>query len=253
VTGGFDVAPQRQAFLKTVREAGRRRLPARYATDLWDSQFRDRLGSLLEAGVSVLDIGAGRRPTVLPNERPAGVRYVGLDLDADELDLAPQGSYDEAIVAPIEQRIPALDSAFDLAVSFLAFEHVESTERALENLHSYLRPGGRLLAHLAGARSLFSVANRLLPGRLAKRLLQRTQGRQPDTVFPAKYDHCTYSGLSELLSSRWSDYQVTPQFTGAGYVLFSRALTAGYVAYEEWTYRRDHRDLAPYYLIEAQR
>lgn len=249
----FDIATQPVGTLRTIRDAGRRRLPARYETDLWDRRFRSRLRSLLQPGVSVLDVGAGRRPTVPPEDRPSGTRYVSLDPDAAELASAGSGSYDDTVVSVAEDRVPALEGKFDLVVSFLAFEHVQSMEKVLENVHAYLRPGGRLLGQLAGSRSPFSLANRVLPGSCSRTLLARTQEREAETVFPARYDSCTYTQLTALLVGRWSEHEVVPLFTGVGYVLFSRPLTAAYIAYEEWIYRRDRRNLAPYYLVMARK
>ncbi len=249
----FDIAAQPTGPLRAVRDGAVHRLPARYRTDLWDRPFRARLSCLLKPGSAVLDVGAGRRPTVGPEERPIGTHYIGLDIDAAELAKADRVSYDDVVIAAAEDHVTALENRFDLVLSFFALEHVHSTARVLENLHAYLRPGGWLLAQLAGARSPFAVANRVLPGSVSKAVLARTQGRAPGTVFDGRYDRCSYSDLTVLLAGPWTRHTVVPLFTGAGYVLFSRLLTAAYIAYEEWIVRTDRRDLAPYYLVVAQR
>jgi SAM-dependent methyltransferase len=251
---GFTIAPEAAGPAREIREAGRRRLPERYRTDVWDLRFRERLEPLLRPGVDILDIGAGRRPTVAPGDRAGGGgRYVGLDVDDEEMARAEPGSYDGTVVAAGEDRVPELEGGFDLCLSFFAFEHVRSTEAVLKNIAAYLRPGGTLLAQLAGARSPFSLANRILPAGLSRKLLHRSQGRAPDSVFPATYDRCTHSELSAILDQRFSESEVVPLYTGAGYVLFSRVLTAAYIGYENWLARGDRRDLAPYYLIAARR
>ena len=224
----------------------------RYQSDLWDRRFRQRLGILMRPGISVLDVGAGRRPMVPARERPARVHYVGLDPDGAELALAEAGSYDELVVCTAEERVAALEDRFDLVLSFLALEHVSSTAAVMNNVHAYLKPGGWLIAQLAGANSPFSIANRLLPHVAAKALLSRTQEREPGTVFRAHYDRGSYTGLVTLLDG-WSQGEVLPLFTGVGYVLFSRVLTAAYIAYEEWAYHTGRRDLAAFYLVCAQR
>lgn len=249
----FAVADRERPALQTVKEAGRRRLPARYGSDLWDKRFRAHVDALLRPGIAILDIGSGRRPTISLDGRPPGVRYVGLDIDANELAAAGGAAYDESVAVPVEEHVASFEGRFDLAVSFFAFEHVRSTAVALENVRSYLKPGGTLIAQLAGAWSPFSIANRIIPERLAQTLLNRAHERDPESVFPARYDRCSYSALTPLLERGWSEYEVRPLFTGAGYVLFSRVLTAAYIAYEEWAYRGDRRDLAPYYLIRARR
>lgn len=249
----FEVAGRPAGFLRTVRDAGALRLPVRYRTDLWDLRFMARLDAFLAPGVAILDVGAGRRPTLAPGDRPPGTRYVALDREAGELEKAEAGSFDAGVVSAAEDRAPELEGRFDLVLSFFTFEHMRSTDKALENIRAYLRPGGWLLAQLAGAKSPFSIANRLLPEPLAARVLERTQSRAPESVFPAHYDRCSYSELSRLLTPGWAEHEVVPLFTGAGYMLFSRLLTAAYIAYEEWLYRTDRRDLAPYYLVVARR
>ena len=186
-------------------------------------------------------------------DRPVDTHYVGLDIDGTELDLAAEGSYDELVVGSAEDRVEKLVGRVDLVVSFFAIEHVRSSAATFANLAAYLRPGGRLIAQMAGAYSPFSLANRFSSPSTAGRLLVRTQGRPPESVFPAMYDKCSYSGLTRLLATGWAEAQVVPLFTGAGYVLFSRLLTAAYIGYEEWTYRREMKNLAPYYLVIATR
>jgi SAM-dependent methyltransferase len=249
---GFQIAAERRGPLATVRDAGRRRLPVRYRADLWDRRFRARLNALIKPGDAVLDVGAGRRPMIPVHERPEGLHYVGLDPDRAELELAAAGSYDEYVVSTAEEPVAALDGRFDLVLSFLALEHVHSTAAAMDNMRAYLKPGGWLIAQLAGVNSPFSIANRLLPERVSKAILARTQEREPGTVFRAHYDRGSYSELVELLDG-WSRGEVLPLFIGVGYVLFSRTLTAAYIAYEEWTYRTGRRDLAAHYLVCAQK
>lgn len=249
----FTIAAEPVGPLRAVRDAGHRRLPVRYQTDVWDLRFRSRLSSLLKPGAAVLDVGAGRRPTVPIGHRPSDTRYVGLDVDAAELEEAEPGSYDETVVAAAEDRVAGLEGEFDLALSFFALEHVRSTAKVIENVNEYLRPGGWFLGQLSGARSPFSLANRLLPHRVSRALLGRALGRHPEAIFPARYDSCTYSKLTALLDRRWPHHEVLPLFTGAGYVLFSRALTAAYVGYEELIYRTRRSNLAPYYLIAARK
>lgn len=247
----YEVADRDSSYLETVKNAYRRHLPPRYGVDVWDLRFREQLSDALVPGASIIDIGAGARPTVAPPDRPAGCRYVGLDPSPEELGKAPEGSYDETVVAAAEDRIPELENGFDLLLSFYTMEHVESLEAALSNARAYLRPGGLLLMQMSGAFSPFSIANRILPGRLSTWLLHRANDRDPGTVFRAHYDRCWSSALERLLAE-WREAEVLPLHTGAGYVLFSRPLTALYMGYEEWAYRREHTNLASYYLVTAR-
>ncbi len=227
-------------------------LPPRYDAGAWYAPFRSAITARIAPGNSVLDIGAGRKPTLLPEERPADVHYVGLDTSAVELASAPSGSYDELVIAPAERRVAECEDRFDLAISFMVFEHVERLDVALANIHSYLRPGGRLVAQLAGGLSPFAIASRAIPHRLTRSILGRIQGRAPESVFPAHYDHCSHTGLTRLLDGVWSDWRIEPLFVGYGYLNFSRIMRALYMGYEEWAYIGDRKNLAVHYRIVAE-
>jgi SAM-dependent methyltransferase len=226
-------------------------LPPRYTEEAWDLPFRAAVSASLHPGISILDVGGGATPSLPPAERPAGCEYVGLDLSSAELARAPSGSYDRTVVGDITRHRPELRESFDLVVSWMVLEHVRPTAHALENIRSYLRPRGRMIAQFPGALSPAAIANRVLPHRLARWLLRRTQARRPETVFPAVYDQCTYSRLVALMADRWSSVEIRPLFTGAFYASFSPTLRAAYLAYEEWAYAGGRRDLAAYYLVEA--
>lgn len=244
--------PGAAGMLETVRAAGRRELPPRYSTHHIVSLFDAQLEPFLKPGIRILDVGSGGNPTVAVRDRPDGVSYTGFDVDADELERAPEGSYDETVCAPAEIPVPELENRFDLAVSWFAMEHVPDVGAAFDNLRTYLVPGGTIVAQFAGRWSAFSVANRVVPHELAKKILWRANRREPDSVFPALYDRCTFGELTETLEP-WGSAEVFAQFTAAEYVLFSRVLTSGYVAYEEAIARLGMRDLAPYYLVVASR
>ena len=202
----------------------------------------------------MLDLGGGVKPSVPPARRPAGLHYEGLDVSPDELQRAPRGSYDEIVVADATRRLPELEGRFDLVLSWLVLEHVKPLADALHHVHAYLRPGGSLVAQAAGAFTLPAITNRLVPRRAALWILGRAQDRDPESVFPAHYDCCWHDGLARLVAPpEWADAEVRPLHTGVGYFLFSRLATTGYIGYEEWAYRRGHRNLAPYYLITARR
>jgi SAM-dependent methyltransferase len=237
-----------RASLRAVADARRGVLPPRYERD----ELAERLDRALRPGICVLEAGGGARPLVAPEARPQGCRYVGLDVSRAELERAPAGSYDEIVVRDVVSFDPSLVRRFDLIVSLFALEHVSSVERALDNLHAYLAPGGRLLLAMSGMLSPFAIANRLLPARVKLPLMERLIGRSPDSVFPALYDRAWYSALQRNPGADWAEWTVQPRYSGAYYLRFSRSLQALYLGYEEWLVQRRHARLATDYLIDAR-
>jgi len=178
--------------------------------------------------------------------------YVGLDISLNELRRAPRGSYDEFVAADVVETQEELRDRFDLIVSWQVLEHVKPLDAALDNLRSYLRPGGRMVALLSGSFSAFGLVNRVLPARAGVWAMERLLHRDPETVFPAHYDRCHHSGLVRVLGT-WSRADVVPLYRGAVYFRFSRWLQAAYLAYENWASSACHRNLATHYLLDAQR
>ena len=226
-------------------------LPARYF-DSWPTGFDERVTSALVPGAVVLDLGCGSRPTIPPAARPPGCRYAALDEARDELAAAPPGSYDEVWVRDVTVPSPELVERFDLAVSWNLFEHVRPIDAAVENVRTYLRPGGRMVALLSGAFSAFALGGRVLPTRVAATLLERLLGRDPSTVFRSHYDRCWYGALVPLFRT-WSEVDVVPLYRGAEYFRFSPPLRRAYLRYENWACAGGHRNLATHYLVDAVR
>jgi 2-polyprenyl-6-hydroxyphenyl methylase/3-demethylubiquinone-9 3-methyltransferase len=224
---------------------------ARYA-QYWGSEFWNHVNASLQTAGSVLEIGGGRRPTVLQEQRPSGVSYVGLDQSDSELALAPAGSYSETVTAEVEQFLPELVGRFDLIISWQVLEHVRNLPRAAANCLSYLRPGGSFVASLSGRNAAYAVANRVLPNVAAHRLVARLRRRPLDTVFPAFYDHCDERGLRTAFAG-WDNLEVIPLWRGADYFERLPGMLSLYLRYEDLAIARRWNRLATHYVVAARK
>lgn len=224
-------------------------LPDRYHLS-WPQVFYDQLPSLSNSA-TILDFGSGRKPTLDSSKRPDFCRYIGLDPSADELERAGPTAYNEFFVAPIETFIPEIEGQIDLAISWQVLEHVDDLERSLTNVRKYLKPGGHLVSMLSGRYASFAIINRLIPERVGVAAMEHLLGREPDSVFRAKYDDCTFTRLTEHLNS-WSEAEVFPHYRGAGYFRFSGLAQRAYLQYENQMLKRRHWNLASHYVIRAR-
>lgn len=229
------------------------RKPPRYL-EPWRAPFYEVIHPRLGEGMTVLDVGSGRAPAITPSQRPRDITYVGLDLSRDELRYAGAAVYDELVVADVTDPVPSLVGRVDLAVSWQVFEHVKPLDVALDNLFTYLKPGGTLVSLFSGGWSAFGVVNRLLPNAVGKRLVERSmrrsESKQP--VFPAYYDRCSDRALRKMTGA-WSNVEILPLFRAANYFHFSRSLTSAYLSYENVIHRAGMNNLATHYLLVAQR
>jgi SAM-dependent methyltransferase len=223
----------------------------RYAT-YWGTEFWDEVNSTLARAGAVLDVGSGRRPTIAPEDRPAGVEYVGLDISAEELALAPEGAYDQTVAADASDLVQDLVGRFDLILSWQVLEHVRDLPHAAANFHAYARPGGAFVAMLSGRYAAYAVANRVLPAETARKFVARLRRRPLDTVFPAHYDHCDEKGLREAFST-WEQVEVIPLWRGADYFERLPGLLSLYLRYEDLAIRRGWNGLATNYVVIARR
>jgi SAM-dependent methyltransferase len=204
----------------------------------------------MHSGIRVLDIGSGRRPTIPHAWRPSNTYYVGLDVSAEELAVAASRSYDEVIVGDVASPIADIAGHFDLIVSWQVLEHVDDLKAALDNMKSYLRPGGRMVSLLSGSYAAFAIIARITPYWLRARAMDKLLHLDPDTKFPTRYDKCYYQALDHTLSS-WSRHEILPLYRGDVYFTFYRPLEQLYLFYENWTYRSGRSNLATHYLISG--
>ena len=223
--------------------------PERYDGDGSLETFRAQVLTYLRPGAAVLDVGGGQMPTIPPHQRPKNCYYVGLDISAKELRLAPDGSYSATFVGDAREYEPALSGQFDVVVSFQVFEHVKQLDQVFQHLHRYIKPGGVLLTQLSGRFAVFALLNQVIPHRVSCWLMEHLLGRSPGLTFPAYYDRCWYSAIRRL-SSEWEDFKVTPIYTGGDYFRFSSILQRLYLLYEGWSMRSPN--LATHYRIEAK-
>jgi len=143
-----------------------------------------------ESCTSVLEIGSGANPTLSPADLEAGgLRYTTNDRSASEL--AKAGPAYETLLLDMATASPAAlpREAFDLVFSRMVNEHVADGERYYRNIFDVLRPGGVTAHCFSTLYALPFVVNRLLPERLASRLLDtlRPRDRYQQDKFPAHY------------------------------------------------------------------
>jgi SAM-dependent methyltransferase len=226
-------------------------LPERYR-EPWRERFDEAVRSRLTAGMTVLDVGSGRSPSLAPAERPAGVHWIGLDVSERELRRARPGDYDALVVSDLAASSLPLQATVDLAVSWQVLEHVRPLDQALANVHRSLRDGGAFVTLFSGSWSLFALVNRALPDRLGAAVVGRTMRRRGSAqpVFTAHYDRC-YATALERVFADWSRVSIEPLYRGATYLHFSRALQAAYIAYENAVQRRRIGNLATHYFVVA--
>jgi SAM-dependent methyltransferase len=161
--------------------------------------FLDRIvPEYLQPGHMVYDIGGGRNPVVgAACKAKLGLKVVGVDIDAEELEAAPAALYDDAVCADISEFRGSRDA--DIVICQALLEHVRDTEAALKGIAGILKPGGRALLFVPSRNAVYARINRILPEGLKRRMLFAIfPEMHRDHGFPAHYDRCTPGWIERL-------------------------------------------------------
>lgn len=141
----------------------------------------------------ILEVGGGANPTFpLEFVRQHSLEYTVLDISAVELAKAPDGYV--KVCADITSEQLDLPGGYDLIFSKMLAEHVKSGETFHKNVHNLLADKGSAFHFFPTLYAPPFVVNRLLPERLADKLLNILQsGREKEghyAKFPAYYSWC---------------------------------------------------------------
>ena len=204
----------------------------------------------------LLEIGGGRDPLLSQADvKSLHCNYTVNDIDAGELALAPswvEGLHgdiaDPDLFAPTRHA-----DKYDLVFSQMVFEHVEHPEQGYRNIARLLAPGGILVNFVPTLYAAPFVLNRLLPERLAARILRFFFPRRNShdvPKFPAYYRWCTTTGKTrrKLTAVGFADCELVP-FFGHGY--YARIPVARTLLAKFWPIaaKRDWRSLSTYAYV----
>lgn len=206
-------------------------LPTVFRLDGYEHYIDAIVPRHLRAKTCIYDVGGGKRPYLTDEaKRALGARVVGIDIDADELALAPVGAYDRAITADITTFVGEGDA--DLVMCHTVLEHVLNTDGAVAAVASILKPGGQALIFIPCRNALFARLNLLLPERLKQTVLFAVypESRQM-SGFPSHYQDCTPSAVSRLARRHGLVEVERMTFWSSGYF---NAFFPAYAAWRLW-------------------
>jgi SAM-dependent methyltransferase len=219
-------------------------------------RYLDRISSLLadEQPHLVVDVGGGRS-CLFAESRPPGsnMHIVAVDSAADELALNEDA--DETVVADASRGLPFSDESVDLLVSRVTLEHLPDVGGFIEETARVLRPGGWCVHLFAGRNAPYALANRVLPPKLASRLIHLlVPGSEGVLGFRAYYDRCSPRGVEGLLRRHgFEKVSVEAGYEQAFYFDFFLPLYLLAALYDEAVRRLDARALASLVLVSAQK
>ena len=145
-------------------------------------QLEARVAATLAPGATLLDAGCGRTAPVLTKFRARAGRLVGIDLVEFATDIADCELYRRNLADTGLE-----DESVDVIYSRSVFEHLDDPAAVLTEFRRILRPGGRCLVLTASFWDYATQIARLVPNRLHAGIVERTEGRAREDVFPTRY------------------------------------------------------------------
>ena len=217
-----------------------------------DSAYRQykNIVAALAPNRRLLEIGAGRRPLLTPEEiKERNIRYTANDIIQNELDLIPfpveKVAFDSCGTIP-----PEYTGCFDVICSKMVQEHVSNGEIFYSNILRLLSNGGVALNFHPTLYSLPFLINRAFPEHLTRMVLRffkpERNGRKIPK-FPARYELCYSTATTASIISRigFSAVHIIP-FYHHEYFAGIPGLRPLDDALSAWAYRRNVRTLSSY-------
>ena len=133
------------------------------------------------AGRDVLEVGCGLGTDAVQFARN-GAQYTGVDLTPRSIELTAlrfrQEKLNGRFLNADAENLPFPDASFDLVYSHGVLHHTPDTERAIEEVHRVLKPGGQAIIMLYHRRSYNYYGNIMFLRRMGARLLTFATGRR---------------------------------------------------------------------------
>jgi ubiquinone/menaquinone biosynthesis C-methylase UbiE len=167
-------------------------LQKRIAPGLRYSQalYEEMLASHVDRETTWLDLGCGHQ--ILPAWRAEqekelvqrSQRVVGID--ADRPSLLKHRTLKLKIAGNIG-RLPCPPQTFSLVTANMVVEHLDAPAAQFAEIARVLKPGGVFILHTPNRRGYATIAARLIPNAIKKKLVYLIEGRKPDDVFDTFY------------------------------------------------------------------
>jgi ubiquinone/menaquinone biosynthesis C-methylase UbiE len=149
--------------------------------------------SLVKPNDRVLEHGCGRTAPILSGLKDTGAELVGVDL-VDFTVFDPDLKLVNADIA----KLPFANASFDFVFSRSVMEHVVDPLAVFKETARILNSGGKWVFLTPNKWDYVSIASRLVPNRFHSKIVNKTQGRKEENVFPTVYGANSYKKIDSL-------------------------------------------------------
>ena len=156
-------------------------------------QYERKIASILKQEHTILDAGCGRSAPVLSKYIGRAANLIGVDLE-DYTNSSSDIEYIQGNISSI--RVPS--ASIDIVISRAVLEHVPDPKAVFSEINRILKPGGSFIFLTPNLWDYVSIISYLLPNRFHPFIVNKTEGRTLEDVFPSYYKANTYNSISKL-------------------------------------------------------
>jgi ubiquinone/menaquinone biosynthesis C-methylase UbiE len=220
--------------------------------DLYEEKVVEHMN--LGSNMVIVDVGAGRTCAFARRRDPSSNNVI-VAVDISEEELRHNRDVDEKMVADIIQGLPFEEGEVDLVVSKSLLEHLNDVSRFFANSNRALKKGGKVICVFACRYAPFAVINRMLPRRVARKLLRLFHPEHEETCgFPAYYRQCYHSAILSLLQENGLELvEARLCYYQSEYFAFFLPLFLISALYEVAVKAVGAKDLSAYMLVVAEK
>jgi SAM-dependent methyltransferase len=198
----------------------------------WESPYvtyQKSATALLKHGATVLDVGCGRTFPSAAWLIATGARVYGIDPVVDPAAVIQGVSVDRGT----SYDIPHRDGSIDLIVSQCVLEHLARPATAFAEFRRVLKEHGQVLFLTANKWDYVSLFALLVPNRLHKRLVRRTERRDEGDTFSVYYRANTAGAIADLAAKSGFGIDLLRYLNQFPYaVMFSPLLCRAMILYD---------------------
>src|SRR5438093_9909076 len=172
----------------------------KYSHDLYE----DVLESQVQGDTTWLDLGCGHQ--ILPLWRAAQEERLVercksvVGIDADRPSVSKHRTIRLRVAGDIG-RLPWRDGTFTLVTANMVVEHLDAPGMQFAEIARVLKPGGVFIVHTPNRRGYATIAARLIPERIKKKLVYLLEEREAEDVFETFYRANTREEIEQLAHS----------------------------------------------------
>lgn len=178
---------------------------------------------------TILDIGCGREAPILRKFKAHASKLIGLEM-VDYRNPDPELTLLSGSIA----AIPLPDQSVDVVMARSVMEHVTDPKSGFREVSRVLKPGGSFVFLTPSLFDYASLIAMMVPNRFHGPIVEATEGRPQEDVFPTAYKSNTKRAVKSLAKQsglELANLQYLSQYPN--YFLFNGVLFALATAYEK--------------------